>query len=288
MKRTTLLSTRALTAAAGMFLLANAQAGIITEWDFQLDSGFTTIVTSGGTGSFETTDVNTFWGAPSTLSWGPTTGNRSGVSLAGPNGDGTYDGHLFTDGAAENTSTFVHTNFAIPAGSDVLVTGTLSDRIVLTPTAPLAYAGAPSLFPPALTFDINFSETPNSLPCAADSPIPCNDIFVIDIVGAGFNPANNTFNQNFFYPDLETPDLTDEIGYNARIFVEGIGILPDQVCDEAGAAVGCIGLTTAEGQVNEFQIYLDITTEQYIPEPATLVLMGLGLAGLGYRRSKSA
>lgn len=285
---------QSLAAIIGVFFLADVGATPITNWGYRIESGFTAFTSTGGSGSGVVgSNTNTEWAAPSTLTWGAGTGpgisaGRSGIDVGGAS-NGTATGTVITDGGAVSTVTFTHTNNVISGGSDSLTTATLSDRIYLDPLLPAPpYDPTPGdqFSPPDLTFGINFTETTNGGTCAAASPPgnPCNDIFVLDIVGAGFNPLNNSINQNFFFADPDTAELH---AYNARIFIDGIGLLPDDTCLAAGAAINCIGLTTIEGQANTFQVSLDITTEQfYIPEPTTLLLMGLGLLGIGYRRKQ--
>lgn len=252
----------------GFILLSlPAKAGLITQWGFEVDSGFTSYDPAALiTGS----NTNTHWNAPSTLTWG---GGAAPSSFdVGGATNGNFTGDLFTDGAAVNTVSLTHTNNPIPAGTS-LTSATLSDRIFLTPMDGVGNPVAPGFAPPSLIFDITFEETPNSGPCAVTtSPTPCNDIFILDVAGAGFNPLNNTLNQNFMY---------DGIAYNARLFIDGLGILEDSACTAAGEAIGCIGFTTVERETNTFQVALDITSRPFdVPEPSSIAILAVALLSL--------
>jgi hypothetical protein len=273
-------------AMAGTLYAAFASAvPIATDWSYSIDSGFTTWTDSNGvTGSpisnttgITPSDINAVLGDPSKLSWGISTGfGQSSFSVGAPSGN--FSGPLVTNAAPVNTVQVIHQNN--PITGTTLSKATLFDQIVLNETAPGSGTVTPN---PTLSFLINYLETPNVTPCVAPSPggNPCNDIFVLDVAGAGFNPADQSLNQNFNYNGNP---------YNAKLFINGLNFLTAAECSAAGSAISnCLGFTTVEGLTNAFQVSLQISTQQFtpsVPEPSILFLFGAGLCGMGWVNSR--
>ncbi len=270
---------KGLVGAIAVAVSAQAFAVPVTDWSYVVNSGFTAYQGNGGgaNGGVTGSNPNALLSAPSLLSWGVSTGYGQSSLGVGAATNGTFTGTLTTNNPAVNTVQLIHQNYPIYAPS--LVSATLTDIISLQSTAP--YTGSLQT-PAALIFSINFLETDNDGSCeAGGSGGNCNDIFVINVAGAGFNPVDNSLNQTIWYEGED---------YNAILHIAGLGVLSNSACDAVFGNTshrGCIGFTTVEGQTNSFQVSLQITDTPYVvPEPSALVLLGLGLVGLGASRRR--
>lgn len=254
-----------LTRLAGIALICASGAAradtFVNSWHFEIDADFNSAMTF-----FSSPSVSNHVTAQS-LSWGDSTGfGQSSLVIGNDPSSGTI---VSNDLAGAATLTVTHNNE--PVTGATLTSTVIDSELTLyasDPNDPTAVIDAQTI-----AFSILFAETPNSTPCVASSPTPCNDIFVLS---SGL--LNYPFSYNGYDYYLNILNITGG-GLTA------LSPLPDAVCAAAGAGSGCLGFTTVEGQANTFQFGLTITGTPLtvdVPEPATLALWGAGLGLLGW------
>lgn len=258
---------------AALLLASSSASAIVTNWNFSVTSLFTDASYVNGSGTDPGAGVGT-------LSWGTSTGSgQSSLAVGNSPASGNVTTYLGLVPPATLpylgfSTSLTHTNNPITGSS--LSTAVLTNRVTLDPTVPNNDALPVQLFP----FDIAFTETPNSGTCAATSPTPCNDIFVL---------TGGLLNSSFSYDALDGDGLRQ---YFVNIFPTTggvLGVLETTACIAAGKAAGCIGFTTPEGQATRLAFGFTISTQPLqVPEPGILALFGIGLMGLfGWRRRQS-
>ena len=265
-RRTALLAAVALPAALGA---QSASAALITEWNYQIDSAFTSFTDTIGTGSGVVGSApNAEFGAPSQLSWGvpsPAGGDQSSIGIQS-DVDGT--GLETNDLAGVPGATFTHDNNVITAASSILDTFQLSTQLMLTQAAPPG-PGEEDVGP--ITFNGFFNETRNAPTCVEGSVSVCDDIFVLGNAG---NIGALGAGQSFVIEDYQ---------YTVFLDIDGVDTLTDAQCDAADADPGCVGFLTREDTLNRFTSTVTIEATE-IPTPGVLALLGVGLLGLGFAR----
>lgn len=269
--------------------LPSAQAAYVSTWSYSGLAKFSGLNTFGaGGGTQIETDTQVSWGFAGADVFDPDSGdastNRSGITLA-TTGPGANDPVALPQVGLVDTDAppplglgigpyITHHNKPISGTFATLLTSQITSTLTLTPFVP---PGAPA---PALVFafDIFFAETPNSAPCTAPSPTPCNDIFALNTV--------DVFNVAFMYDGFQYFLSTFPIIGGG---LSPLALLSNAECAAAGANNGCVGFTTPEDADTTVQFGFVITSQRiFLPEPGTLAMLGLALLTLVAMRRRPA
>ena len=224
----------------GALFMGSATAAPV-EWDYTVSARF---VTNTGATTFNGAGPGSANGCelvlPTDITWGacpsgPAGTGRSGIGVSASEQTGT----LVANGAAQYANVYTHTNNIVASSYATLASATISTTLGLRAKGssdPYTYEN--------FIYTIKFSETPNGSDptlCVVPGGVPCSDIWVLDgSVNRTVVMNGQEFTFSFFPEPAAIP-------------------LDPEICEAAGAEVGCIGFTTQENMVNAIPFMMNLT-----------------------------
>jgi hypothetical protein len=260
--------------------MSQAQAALISSWDFLLEAGFDSVVPAG----INQTGVSGgTLGLPTKLEWGtpsPSSLELTPTPIIGTVATSTSSSVVWVDG-----TNIIHNNLPVDTGGTFLSSARILDQIDLT-------SGADSNVRHNPFFHINFNETLNFPNTSPDCPAVgdangCKDIFVLNLLASAIDTEIIDGSLALIMDEFLIGDYFYKVALrsNPEAGFTQLEVLTDAQCEAANATTGCVGTTTFENASNTLALQFTVLANQ-VPEPGILALFGIGMAGLGFARRR--